>query len=98
MENIDQLIHSFNPLRPNIHIPILLTDLHTFPQGISWENLIKDQSIFPLLITFSILITFSLDCVLILLGEISWLKDLRGLINKIILWKVLLAYFNIKFL
>ena len=31
MENIDQLIHSFNPLRPNIHIPILLTDLHTFP-------------------------------------------------------------------
>ena len=31
MENIDQLIHSFSPLRPNIHIPILLTDLHTFP-------------------------------------------------------------------
>ena len=31
MQDIDQLIHSFNPLRPNIQIPILLTDLHTFP-------------------------------------------------------------------
>jgi len=31
MENIDQLIHSFNPLRPDIHIQILLTDLHTIP-------------------------------------------------------------------
>ena len=29
----------------NIHIQILLTDLHTFPWGISWESLIKDQSI-----------------------------------------------------
>ena len=37
----------FNPLSPNIHIQILQTDLYTFPSRISWENLIKDQGIFP---------------------------------------------------
>ena len=26
------------PLSLNIHIQILQTDLHTFPQGIGWEN------------------------------------------------------------
>ena len=35
-----------NPLSPNIHIQILQTDLDIFPLRISWENLIKDQSIF----------------------------------------------------
>ena len=38
----------FHPLSLNIHIQILQeTDLHTFPYRISWENLFKDQSIFP---------------------------------------------------
>ena len=37
---------SLNPLSPNIHIQILQTDLYTFPWRMSWENLIKDQSIF----------------------------------------------------
>ena len=37
---------AFNPLSPNIHRQILQTDLYTFPLRISWENLIKDQSIF----------------------------------------------------
>ena len=31
MENINQLIHTFNRLRPDIHIQILPTDLHTIP-------------------------------------------------------------------
>ena len=35
----------------NIHIQILLTDLNIFPQRISWENLIKDQSIWGNLCT-----------------------------------------------
>ena len=35
-----------NHLSPNIHIQILQTDLHKFPNRISWENLIADQSIF----------------------------------------------------
>ena len=37
----------FNPLSPNIEIQILQTDLYTIPKRISWENLIKDQNIFP---------------------------------------------------
>ena len=44
-----------NPLSSNIHLQILQTDLHTFPLKISW-----DQSIFPLVINFLVLITFSL--------------------------------------
>ena len=40
----------FNPLSPNIHIQILQTDLHTFPYRMCKENLIKDQSVFPLVI------------------------------------------------
>ena len=40
----------FNLLSPNINIQILQTDPHTFPLRISWENLIKDQSIFSLVI------------------------------------------------
>ena len=46
-----------NPLSPNIHIQILQTDLYTFPYRMSKENLIKDQSIFPLVIILFILIT-----------------------------------------
>ena len=36
----------FNPLSPNIHLEILRTDLYMFPWKTSWENLLKDQSIF----------------------------------------------------
>ena len=43
--NMQEPIPAFNPLSPNIHIQILHTDLFTFPLRISWENLIKDQSI-----------------------------------------------------
>ena len=50
----------FVPLSPNIHIQ-LLTDLHTFSYSISWENLLKDQSNFPLVIILLILITVSVD-------------------------------------
>ena len=62
---------SINPTIPNIHIQILQTDLQTFPLEISWENLLKDQSIFSSMITLIILVTFSRDCVLILFGE-NW--------------------------
>jgi len=48
---------SLNPLSPNIHIQILQTDLLTFPFRMSKENLIKDQSVFPLVIILFILIT-----------------------------------------
>ena len=37
-----------NPLSPNFHIQILQTGLYTFPESISWENLIKYQCNFPL--------------------------------------------------
>ena len=46
-----------NPLSPNIHIQIPQTDLYTFPYRMSKENLIKDQSVFPLVIILFILIT-----------------------------------------
>ena len=36
----------FNPLSPNIHLEILHTDFYMFPWKTSWENLLKDQSIF----------------------------------------------------
>ena len=45
---------------------------------ISWENLIKDQGIFPLMIIFLILKTLSLDILWILLGE-NWCWSLLGL-------------------
>ena len=74
-------IKPFNPLSPNIHIQILQTDLPTFPLRISYENLIKDQSIFSSVIILLILITSSRDNVWILLGEnCCWsLLGLRGL-------------------
>ena len=70
-----------NPLSPNIHIQILQTDLHTFPLRITWENLIKDHVIFPLVIMLLILITIPLDNVWILLGENCFLSllALKGL-------------------
>ena len=49
-----------NPLSPGIHIEILQTDLHTFPQRISCENLIKDQGIFSWVIILFIQITYLL--------------------------------------
>ena len=69
---------SLNPLSPSICIQILPTDLNTFPYWISWENLIEYQSIFPLVIILLILVTFSLDCVLIMLGE-NWCLSPLGL-------------------
>ena len=68
------LLTKFNPSRPNIHLQILETDLF-------WENLIKDQSIFSVLISLLILISFSLYKVWISLGEnCGWsLLGLKGL-------------------
>ena len=43
----------------------------------SWENLVKDQSILPLVINLIILITFTLDDLLMLLGE-NWCWSLLG--------------------
>lgn len=40
------------------------TDMHTFPYTISWENWIKDQGIFPVVIILIIPITFPLNYVL----------------------------------
>ena len=36
-----------DPLSSMIHIQILQTDLKTFHYRFSWENLFKDQSVFP---------------------------------------------------
>ena len=60
-----------DPLSPNTHIQILHSDLHIFSLRMCWENLIKDQGIFSLVIILLILITFSLGYVLVLLGE-NW--------------------------
>ena len=67
-----------NPLNPNIHIQILQTGLYTSPSRISWENLVEDQNIFPLVIISLILPTLSLDCILILFRE-NWCLLLLGL-------------------
>ena len=63
-------IEPVNPWSPNIQVQILQSDLRTFPLRISWENLMKDQGIFSLLIILLILITLSLENVWITLGEI----------------------------
>ena len=75
------LVRYFNPLSPNIYIQTLLIDVHTVLYSISWENLFKDQSNFSLVIISLILITFSADFVLIMVGRnlnvgCSW--DLKG--------------------
>ena len=81
----------FNPLSPNIHLEILHTDLYMFPWKTSWENLLKDQSIFLKVTILVILITFSLHYVLIVWGE-NWCWSLLGKApgksssNKIINW------------
>ena len=49
-ELLAQKYDQFNLLSPNINIQILQTDPHTFPLRISWDTLIKDQSIFSLVI------------------------------------------------
>ena len=59
---------------------------------ISSENVIKDQSIFPLMIILLILIAFALDVVLILSGEIcrwSLLGLKQGLYRVLNSWKSL---------
>ena len=58
--------------------------LHTFPVRITWENLIKDHGIFPLMIILLILIILSHDNVWILLGEnCCWsLLALEGLTRQ----------------
>lgn len=55
--------------RAGAPLQIPQTDLHMFPRRISWENLnvLKDQSISPLVISLSVLMTFSLDFVWILI-------------------------------
>ena len=50
----------------NINIQILLSDLNTFSYSISWENLFQYQSKFCLVSILLIIITFSVDEVLIL--------------------------------
>ena len=52
-----QFILVINPLSTKIHIYILQTNLHTFPQRISWENMMKDLSIF--FVVFILLIYYS---------------------------------------
>ena len=63
--------HPLNPLSPNIQVQILQSDLHKFPLRISWENLMKDQGIFSLVIILLILLTLSLENICIMLGE-NW--------------------------
>ena len=54
----DNLYIRNNSFKPQyIHVQILQIDLYTFPQRMSWENFIKDQSIFCEVIILLILIT-----------------------------------------
>ena len=69
MEGVPTKILGRATLSHNIHIQFLHTDLHTFPYTNNWENLLKDQSILPEVIILFILINFSFNHVLILLGE-----------------------------
>ena len=80
MEGVPTKILGRATLSHNIHIQILQTDLHTFPYTNSWENLLKDQSILPEVIILFILINFSFNHVLILLGE-NWCWSLLGLLT-----------------
>ena len=60
---------ALSPLHPKIHIQILQTDLQTFSFKTGLENLMKDWDIFLLATISLILLTFSSDNVLMLLGE-----------------------------
>ena len=73
MESIRIKPVEFNSLSPNIQ-----TGLYTFPLRIIWENLIKDQGIFSLVIILLTLITLSLANLWISLGE-NWCWSLLGL-------------------
>ena len=57
------------PFNPNIHIQILQINFPTFSWKISWENLLKDQSTFSLVIILLIPVTFVPDVVLTWLAE-----------------------------
>ena len=60
----------FNPLSPKIHIQILQTDLHTFLLGIVEKSWFKIKALFfPVVINLVILITFTLNDLLMLFGE-----------------------------
>ena len=48
-------------LTPNIYLQRIQTELQTFPLKINWENLIKNESIFPQVIILLILETFPFD-------------------------------------
>ena len=80
MEGVPTKILGRATLSHNIHIQILQTDLHTFPYTNSWENLLKDQNILPEVIILFIVINFSFNYVLILLGE-NWCWSLLGLLT-----------------
>ena len=69
-----------------LEAPISTTKFSTLIFIHSWESLIKDQSIFSLVIIWLILVTISLDNVSILLKENWWwsllgLKGLTGTLN-----------------
>ena len=49
----------------NINIQILLSDLNTFSYSISWENLFQDQSKVCLVSILLILITFSVEVLIL---------------------------------
>ena len=80
MEGVPTKILGRATLSHNIHIQILQTDFHTFPYTNSWENLLKDQNILPEAIIIFIVINFSFNYVLILLGE-NWCWSLLGLLT-----------------
>ena len=58
------LVVILNPLSPKIQIQILQSDVHTF-----LFSFLFFQSVLPLVINLVILITFTLDDLLMLLGE-----------------------------
>ena len=62
----------------------LQTDLHAFPLRISGEDLIKDQSIFPLVVSLSLVI-FSLHYVLKFTEALIFF---RLLISNCLNWKI----------
>ena len=88
------LLSVFNPLSLNIHLQILQTSLYTFPKRISKENLIKGKCIFSQVIIWSILTTYFLDCVLILLWRKYWCLSLLGLKNIVFYFKFILVIPN----
>ena len=54
------LLSRWTPLSPDNNIQILKTDLHAFPSRISRENLIEEESIFPLVTMFYLFSQFYL--------------------------------------